>query len=349
MTIKGRGTSNNPQNRFQLITTDREDQYQPDKLATIAMPLSSRTIISRNKSPDIPFNLSINPYQGCEHGCIYCFARPTHAYWDLSPGLDFETRLFYKPNAAQLLANQFEKSNYVCEEAICIGANTDPYQPLERKKNITRQILEVMLAYKHPVTIVTKGALIERDMDLLKELAELNLVKVAISVTTLDNQLKTRLEPRAASHSTRLEIIRQLTNHKIPVTCLVAPIIPFINDQEIESIIASAASAGAISAGYILLRLPLEVKELFEQWLQDHYPDRSKRVINTLKDCHEGKSYRSEFGLRMTGTGVYASIFKQRFQLACRYHGIPMRESRKLRTDLFLQKKTQNQQQIELF
>lgn len=281
----------------------------------------NRSLVSRNQSPDVPFTYSINPYQGCEHGCIYCFARPTHGYWDLSPGLDFERVIFVKKNVAEPLNRFLSNPDYQCEP-IALGANTDPYQPAEKQYKLTRQILTVMLERNHPVTIVTKSSLIERDLDLLSQLAAKNLVKVMISVTTLDVELKNIMEPRASSPTQRLKTIRRLTEANIPVGVLFAPVIPFVNDHEMEAVIEAVSKAGASHAGFVVLRLPNELKEIVVQWLQTHFPDRWQRVINRIRDMRGGKLYQSDFGQRMLGEGVYTELFRKRFQVACRKFNI---------------------------
>ncbi|MGJ8669798.1 MAG: PA0069 family radical SAM protein [Oceanococcus sp.] len=340
MSDKSRGATFNPAGRYLAEhTVVFDDGWPRDEQA--AAPLAThlhidhaRSIISKNDSPDVPFNRSINPIAGCEHGCVYCYARPSHAYRDLSPGLDFETELFYKPDAATLLKEAFNKPNYQAQ-TIVIGANTDPYQPAERQLQLTRQLLEVFLEYRHPVGLITKGSGILRDLDLLGELAQLDLLKVMVSVTTLDAALKRKLEPRTASPARRLKVVASLTEAGIPTGCLVAPIIPFINDEEIESIVAAIAQAGAQEAGYVMLRLPHELTEIFQAWLQEHYPDRAERVMNRLRDMRGGKLYDSQFGERMQGTGVYAELIAQRFQLARRKAGLSSRASAARRTDLF--------------
>ena len=326
--IKGRGTVSNVGSRFLTQHTEAVDdgwlnQAENDGCvpATEIYVEKSKSILSRNNSPDIPFNVSINPYKGCEHGCAYCYARPTHAYLDLSPGLDFETRIYTKPDAAKLLRKAFDKPNYR-PEVIALGANTDPYQPVERKLKITREVLEVLHQYRHPVTIVTKSALIERDIDILVDLASRNLVQVAVSVTTLDKELCRRLEPRATAPHRRLQAIRQLTVHGIPVTVLFAPVIPMLNDNEVESVLAASYDEGARSAGYVMLRLPHEVKQLFQEWLQTHYPLKAKRIMNIVRDMRGGRDYDARFGARQTGQGIYAELFAQRFRLKCKRLGI---------------------------
>lgn len=342
--MKTRATNLNPHNRFQPIATDRdfddgwyqapEDDLNPDSLATEVMDEQVRSIISRNSSPDVPFDQSINPYRGCEHACIYCFARPTHAYWDMSPGLDFETRLIAKANAARTLRNELDKPGYKVSP-IALGMNTDAYQPLERERRITRQLLEVLEEYRHPVSIITKGALILRDLDLLSELASQNLCSVSISLTTLSNDLKRRMEPRTAAPSTRLKIIEQLSSAGVPTGIILGPVIPFINDQEIEAILTAAASAGATRASWIMLRLPLELDELFQDWLHRHFPQRANHVMNRIRDLRGGRSYDSDFGRRMTGTGPYADLIRQRFSKKARQLGMNLHKPESLRSDLF--------------
>ncbi len=336
---KGRGASHNPDNRFFPTRSVAEDDgwSQPEEplppLKTEVMVQQSRTIISRNRSPDVPFAQSINPYQGCEHGCIYCYARPSHAYLDLSAGLDFETKLFAKPQAAQLLRAELAQKSYVCSP-INIGANTDPYQPIERDWAITRQLLEVLLDARHPVTLISKNALILRDLDLLSALAQQQLVQVMVSVTTLDQELARLMEPRACSPHRRLHTVRELSAAGVPVGVLMAPMIPFMNDAEIEKLLAAVAQAGARTAGYVMLRLPREVEGLFTDWLQQHYPLKAERVLNTLREMRGGELNDPRFGQRMRGQGHYAALIAQRFSRACRLNGLGARENR-LRTDLF--------------
>lgn len=342
--MKTRATGLNPHNRFQSIVTDRqvddgwhqapEDDLNPDSLATEVVNESVRSIISRNSSPDVPFDQSINPYRGCEHACIYCFARPTHAYWDMSPGLDFETRLIAKPNAAQKLREEFDKPGYTVSP-IALGVNTDAYQPLERKRGITRELLEVMLEYRHPVSIITKGGLILRDLDVLTELARQGLCSVRISLTTLSNDLKRQMEPRTAAPATRLKVIEQLAGAGIPTGIILGPVIPFINDQEIEAILEAAAAAGATRASWIMLRLPLELDELFQDWLRRHFPQRAEHVMNRIRDLRGGKSYDSSYGRRMTGTGPYADLIRQRFTKKAKRLGLNLHEAEPLNCDLF--------------
>ena len=325
--LKGRGALSNPSNRFDPQTIeaihdgwDSCEEDQPAPLKTTVLTETSKTIITNNRSPDIPFDFSINPYRGCEHGCIYCYARPTHAYWDLSPGLDFETRIITKPNAAILLREKLTQPGYK-PKTLCIGANTDPYQPLESELKITRSIIEVLSEFRHPFSIITKGALIQRDLDLLAPLAEKNLCSVAVSVTTLDNSLKRILEPRTPAGGVRIQTIKNLSEAGIPVTLLAAPMIPYINDQELESILAAGKEAGASSARYILIRLPLEVSPMFQDWLKEHFPDRAKKVMSTIRQSRGGSDYRSVFGERMRGTGPFADLINARWQVSSRKLG----------------------------
>jgi len=325
---KGRGAVSNPEGRFESQSRVREDDGW-DSLAEEVPPLETvvaedpaRSIISRNDSPDVPFTQSINPYKGCEHGCIYCFARPTHAYLNLSPGLDFETKLFYKPGAAALLEQELRKPRYVCQ-SISLGTNTDPYQPIERKYRVTRSILEVLRRFRHPVGIVTKGAaLIERDLDILADMASANLAVVAVSITSLKDEIKRTLEPRAASPASRLRVVRRLTEAGVPVMVMVAPVIPFVTDAELEQILEAAKEAGALAAGYVMLRLPYEVKDLFREWLDAHVPLKAKHVMSLVQQMRGGKDYDSAWGKRMTGQGEYAGMIARRFRLACKRLGL---------------------------
>jgi DNA repair photolyase len=286
-----------------------------------------RRIITRNQSPDLGFDRSINPYRGCEHGCIYCYARPTHAYLGLSPGLDFETHLFAKPDAPALLARELAAPDYG-PRMIALGTNTDPYQPIEKKFQITRRILEVLRDAGHPVGIVTKSALVLRDLDILGEMARRNLVKVALSVTSLDHRLARAMEPRAATPQRRLEAIRRLSEAGIPTAVMVAPIVPAINDAEIERILDAAAAAGAREAGYVMLRMPLEIKDLFREWLREHFPDKLDHVIALVRELHGGRDYDPTFGKRQTGTGPYAWSIGRRFELACKRLGLNRQRAR---------------------
>jgi DNA repair photolyase len=305
-----------------------------------------RLIISTNTSPDVPFDRSINPYQGCEHGCIYCYARPSHSYLDLSPGLDFETRIFYKPDAAVRLAEEWEKPGYVCKP-ITIGANTDPYQPAERSTRVTRELLELFLQHKHPVSVITKSNLITRDLDLYEELARHRLCSVAISVPTMNRALKRVMEPRVPSAEARLRAIEQLTNAGVPVGVLYAPLIPAINDDEIEKVLEATAAAGATQAAYIFLRLPHEVKDLFVEWLETHFPDRAQRVMSLVREASGGRDYDNRFGIRQTGRGAYAEMLGKRFRAACARNNLERdRYQQTLACDLF---EPPGQQQLGLF
>lgn len=330
-TIKGRGTALNPANRFASCHGETVDDgwwQDPDDVESILTEVRAdpaRSLISRNTSPDVAFDQSINPYKGCEHGCVYCFARPTHSYLDLSPGLDFETRLFYKADAAALLDSELRKPGYRCSP-IALGANTDPYQPLEKRLGISRQILETCQAFKQPVAIITKGSLIERDLDLLGEMARQNLAQVMVSVTSLDPGLKRTLEPRAASPAARLRIIQALHDADVPVGVLVAPVIPVITEPELETILAACSEAGATSAGYVLLRLPHEVKALFRDWLARHRPGEAGHVMSLIQQSRGGKDYDSRWGKRMRGQGEFANLLAQRFRLACRRLGLNARQ-----------------------
>jgi DNA repair photolyase len=323
--FKGRGAVSNPAVRFEANSREQtHDGWYEDEivehLSETVLPDSARSVITTNNSPDVGFEQSINPYRGCSHGCVYCFARPTHAYLGLSPGLDFETKLFYKADAVKILDAELAKPRYVCKP-IALGINTDAYQPLEKRLEITRGILGVLARCRHPVTIVTKSALVLRDTDLLADLARDGLVEVMLSITSLSNDIKRTLEPRAASPEARLRVIRQLHEAGIPVGVLVAPVIPAITDHELEDILAAAKEAGAGSAGYVLLRLPHEVKILFREWLAEHYPDRAKHVMSLIQQTRGGKDYDATFGRRMSGTGAYAELLQSRFELARRKCG----------------------------
>lgn len=324
---KGRGAVSNADSRFSAQThAVFHDDWDIDEepaapLETTLIPERTKTILSRNDSPDIPFDVSINPYKGCEHGCIYCFARPTHAYLSLSPGLDFETRLFYKPDAAKLLEQELAAPGYR-PSAINLGSSTDPYQPCERDLRITRGILEVLLKARHPVALVTKGVLVLRDLDLLAEMAKLNLIAVYISLTTLDPGLKRILEPRAASPGARLRVIRELCSAGVPVGVNASPMIPRINDHELEQILEAANEAGAMRASTILVRLPREVSPLFQEWLQAHFPDRAAHVMSLIRDARGGADYQADWGTRFRGTGPVAELIRKRFELACRRLGM---------------------------
>ncbi|GLC95014.1 radical SAM protein [Cupriavidus sp. TA19] len=359
---KGRGAVSNLQGRFERDQREAFDdgwhspaadepaagvgQGHPEDAANPApapeMPLlplrtqvrteRARSILTRNASPDIPFDVSLNPYRGCEHGCIYCFARPTHAYLDLSPGLDFETRLFAKANAAEKLREALARPSYRCE-TIALGVNTDAYQPIEREQRITRGILEVLSEHDHPVALITKSSLIERDIDLLAPMAARRLAVAAVTITTLDADIARTLEPRAATPSRRLRTIRTLTDAGIPVGVSIAPVIPFITEPGLERVLEAAREAGAVYANYIVLRLPWEVRPLFEEWLLAHFPDRAGRVMNRVRDMREGKAYDASFATRMRGTGVWADLLRQRFykaadRLGFRYNRFELDTSR---------------------
>jgi len=326
---KGRGAVSNPSGRFEphmRVAVDDGwtldgDEDAPPKLRTEVTVEHVKTALTRNSSPDIPFDRSLNPYRGCEHGCIYCYARPSHAYANLSPGLDFESKLFVKKNLAQALEIQLRKPSYQ-PAPVMISGNTDPYQPLEREYRVTRALLEVLQAYRHPVLIVTKSHLVTRDIDILRDMAADDLVSVGISLTTLDGQLARTLEPRAPSPARRLQAMRMLADAGVPISVLAAPMIPTLNDHELEAILEASRDAGASVATYILLRLPLELKDLFSEWLEAHAPNKAKRVLNLLRQSRDGQLYTFEFGCRMRGSGVHAQLLSQRFRIACKKLGI---------------------------
>src|SRR3954453_17371372 len=335
---RGRGAQSNGSGRYEpLARVVFDDGWQnledlPAFKTTVTVD-ATRRIITRNDSPDISFDRSINPYRGCEHGCIYCFARPTHAYLGLSPGVDFESKLFVKPNAAELLERELSAPNY-SPRTIAIGTNTAPYQPIEKQYQVMRRILEVLDRFGHPVGIVTKSALVLRDLDILSRMAERNLAKVALSVTTLDPKLARVMEPRAATPARRLDALRQLSAAGVPTSVMVAPVIPAINDAEIERILDAAAAAGVSGAGYVLLRLPLEVRDLFREWLAGHFPARERHVFKLIRDMRGGKDYDSSWGQRMTGSGPYAWMIGRRFEAACEKLGLNRRKL-KLTTEHF--------------
>lgn len=324
---KGRGAASNSASRFsQLARTAEHDGWDIDEdpspaIETTLIAEKAKTILSKNDSPDIPFEYSLNVYRGCEHGCIYCYARPSHAYHGLSPGLDFETKLFYKPDAARLLREALARPGFR-PSPINLGGNTDPYQPCEKELKLTRAVLEVLLEARCPFAVVTKSTLVLRDLDLLQELARQRLVAVYISLTTLDNATKRILEPRAASPSARLKAIRTLTEAGVPVGVNASPMIPFINDHELEHILEAARDAGAIRASTILVRLPREVSPLFREWLALHFPDRAGRVMHAIQSAHGGKDYRADWGTRFRGTGPVADLLRRRFTLACQRLGL---------------------------
>lgn len=324
--LKGRGSLSNPAGRFDRTGIEAVDdgwmqEEAPESVATSLQADRAKGVITTNDSPDIGFEQSINPYRGCEHGCIYCYARPSHAYMGLSSGLDFETKLFYKHDAAKVLEEELSRPRYVCKP-IMLGSNTDPYQPIERRLQVTRSILTVLAKCRHPVSIVTKGVLVARDVDLLAELARQNLTSVVISLTTLDVEVKRTLEPRAASPQARLKVIRQLVDAGVPTGVLVAPVVPAITDHEMESILEAAKEAGASGAGYVLLRLPYEVKDLFREWLAQHYPQRASHVMSLVRDARGGRDNDPNFGTRMRGTGAYAELLRSRFKVATRRLGL---------------------------
>jgi len=340
--IKGRGAISNPEGRFESRrvevvddgwSIDDEAKELPP-LQTTVMAEHAKSILTRNDSPDVGFDVSINPYRGCEHGCVYCYARPDHSYVNLSPGLDFETKLFYKQDAAKLLDTELRRRSYVCKP-INIGASTDPYQPIERKLEVTRSLLEVMCRFRHPITVVTKSALIERDIDLLTDLARDDLVNVFVSITSLNAELKRTLEPRAPSPAARLRAVRALRAAGIPVGVLIAPIIPAVNDAELESIVEACAQAGARTCGYVVLRLPREVKDLFREWLDAHLPLRAAHVMSLINDMRGGKDNDARFGTRMKGEGPIAELIRTRFHAACRRHGLARAREVALSTDRF--------------
>jgi len=333
---KGRGAVTNMQGRYELQAREQfedgwsqtdEEETAPPNWKTHIIDEHAKSILTRNASPDLPFNVSLNPYRGCEHGCIYCFARPSHSYLGLSPGLDFESRIFAKVNAPELLRQELAKPSYQVEP-IALGINTDAYQPCERELKITRRVLEVLHECAHPVGLISKSSLIERDIDLLAPMASKRLAAVAITITTLDPAIARTLEPRAAAPARRLRTIRTLTDAGIPVGVSIAPVIPFVTEPDIERILEAVLEAGAISANYIVLRLPWEVNPLFQQWLQAHFPDRAQRVMNRVRDMRGGKDYDATFGKRMRGEGVWADLIRQRFEKAVERLGIGKHVSR---------------------
>lgn len=352
-TIKNRGSLSNPEGRFETITHenfddgwDKEEDILPP-LETSLLPETAKTVISHNDSPDLGFEQSINPYRGCEHGCVYCYARPSHSYVNLSPGIDFETKIFYKVDAARILEKELNKPRYRCKP-IVLGANTDPYQPAEAKLKITRSLLEVLNDYQHPAIIITKNALIERDLDILISMAQSNLIKVAVSVTTLSSQLKRIMEPRTSIPSARLKVINRLSANNIPVRVMVAPIIPMINDVEMEKILLAASQAGASHASYVLIRLPYEVKDLFKEWLITHFPHRAEHIMSLIRQMRGGKEYDAQFGTRMRGEGEYANLLTTRFRLACKRFNLNSNPSPELDLTKFRKKENSNCKQLSL-
>jgi DNA repair photolyase len=326
---KGRGAVSNLQGRYDVNTREDFDDGWPadpdDRRASVRKTQvfheTAKSILSRNASPDLPFSVSLNPYRGCEHGCIYCFARPTHSYLGLSPGLDFESRIFAKINAPELLRRELARVSYT-PEPIALGVNTDAYQPCDRELQLTRRVLEILHECKHPVALITKSSLIERDIDLLADMARKDLAIAAVTITTLDPAIARTLEPRAAAPARRLRTIRTLREAGIPVCVSIAPVIPFVTEPDLERVLEAAAEAGADSAGYIILRLPWELNPLFQQWLQAHFPDRAQRVMNRIRDMRGGKDYVAEFGSRMKGEGVWADLIRQRFEKAAARFGL---------------------------
>jgi DNA repair photolyase len=323
--LRGRGARTNVSGRYEAYAREAFDDgwagEDVTRVETIVTPELAKSIIQTNQSPDISFDRSINPYRGCEHGCIYCYARPNHAYVGLSPGLDFETKLFFKPNAAALLEQEFSRPRYK-PRTIMLGGVTDIYQPIEREHRITRALLEVMERWGHPVSLITKSQLVMRDIDILERLAKRGLAKAAISVTTLERRIARVMEPRAAAPHRRVEAIRALAQAGVPVTVMVAPIVPAINDSEIEAILDECGRAGATSAGYVMLRLPLEIKDLFREWLDAHFPDRAARVTALVRQMRGGRDYDAEWGTRQRGQGPYAKLIADRFAAACRRLGL---------------------------
>jgi DNA repair photolyase len=337
---KGRGAISNLQGRYEVLARDAADDGWPKEepahsaddappaaLKTEVIEERAKTILTRNQSPDVPFSISLNPYRGCEHGCIYCFARPTHSYLGLSPGLDFESKIYAKINAPELLRQELSRKSYI-PEPIALGVNTDAYQPCERELRLTRQVLEVLSECGHPVALITKSSLIERDIDLLKGMAAKRLVAAAVTITTLDHSISRTLEPRAAAPARRLRVIRTLSDAGIPVGVSVAPVIPFVTEPELEKVLAAAAEAGAINAGYVILRLPWEVGPLFRQWLEAHFPERTQRVMNRVREMRGGKDYDASFGKRMRGEGIWADMIRQRFEKCVARLGLNVRSGR---------------------
>ncbi len=354
---KGRGAVSNQTGRYEREERvaihdgwndgwEETDEAPPPQQPTQVQPDKSRKVIARNVSPDVPFDRSINPYRGCEHGCVYCFARPTHAWLGLSPGLDFETKLFAKHDAAAILRRELSRPAYK-PAVLALGANTDPYQPIERDLKITRQVLEVLAEARHPITIVTKSHLVTRDIDILAPMARDGLVKVMLSVTTLDRGLARLMEPRAPTPEKRIAAIGRLASAGIPAGVLAAPMIPAINDAELEAILERVAAVGGETAGYVLLRLPLEIKQLFEEWLEAHFPDRKSKVLKLIRETRGGKLYDPKFGQRQRGSGPYATLLRQRFQLACKRLGLNQ-EREDQATDLF-RRPRENPDQLTLF
>ncbi|TCV92888.1 DNA repair photolyase [Luteibacter rhizovicinus] len=339
--LKGRGAASNPEGRFERTRHQAEDDgwlqevEEPVRVETSVREERARSVITRNDSPDIYFDQALNPYRGCEHGCIYCFARPSHAYLNLSPGLDFETKIYAKTNLAEVLRGELTKPSYTCKP-INIGSNTDPYQPVEKHWRLTRAALQLLHDCKHPCTIVTKNAMVERDLDLLVPMAEQNLVQVFVSINSLDNKLAARLEPRASAPHRRMKAVATLAEAGVPVGVLVAPIIPALNERDMEAILEQAAAAGARSAGYTVLRLPHELKGLFREWLDVHVPDRAAHVMSLVQQMNGGRDYDSNFATRMRGQGIFADLLKKRFEIASRRFGLTRARELVLDTSRFV-------------
>jgi DNA repair photolyase len=337
--VRGRGAKSNASGRYEALRLEAFDDGwtlddpAPVQRATTLTAETARVILSRNDSPDISFDRSINPYRGCEHGCIYCYARPAHAYMGLSPGVDFETKLFFKPEAARLLEGELSRRSYECRP-VHIGGNTDPYQPAEKGLRITRGVLEVLERFNHPLSIITKSALIVRDADILARMGAQGLARAFVSITTLDRKLARAMEPRAATPERRLDAVRALADAGVIVGVLFAPVIPGLNDHELEAVLARAAEAGASSASYVVLRLPLEIKELFREWLETERPERARRVMSLVRQMRGGKDYDADWSQRMKGRGPVAELIRQRYGRACAQHGFPL-DRVPLRTDLF--------------
>lgn len=337
---RGRGAVSNQAGRFERETREAHDdgwdtiEEDAPPLRTMLTKETPRTIITFNRSPDIPFDRTINPYRGCEHGCVYCFARPSHAFHGLSAGLDFESKLFYKPSGPELLEKELSRPRYV-PRPIALGMNTDAYQPIEKKLKLTRQFLEILSAHNHPVTLLTKSALIQRDLDIIAPMAAKGLCRVGVSITTLDGKLARALEPRAAAPRLRFQTVRALSDAGIDVTVMTAPIIPALNEDEIEALLEAAADHGAVRAGYVLLRLPHELKDIMHEWLVRHYPDRAARIINVLREMRGGKDYDANWEVRGSGVGPRARLIAQRFNRACKQFKLNQVERTSLRTDLF--------------
>jgi DNA repair photolyase len=350
---KGRGAGLNPEGRFETLRREMFDDgwdarppEDPARPQTVVTPEQVKSIVTRNDSPDVPFTYSINPYRGCEHGCVYCFARPSHAYLELSPGLDFETRLFAKVNAADKLREELVRPGHKVEP-IAIGVNTDCYQPIEREWKITRQVLEVLAECEHPCTIVTKNALVTRDLDILSAMARKNLVQVFVTVTTLDAELARRMEPRASAPHSRLQAIRRLSDAGVPAGAMVAPVIPFLTDSGVESVLEAVAEAGAESAAYVLMRLPWELKDLFKDWLETHYPLKAAHVMSRVRDMRGGKENDPRFGSRMRGEGLLADLLRKRFDIACTRLGL--NRERRLPLDCTRFRPPRSRPQLDLF